>query len=74
MMSCTVQRLHSRARAKVSTLGIEEVLDDVFYDFPDPFSGSETSYLQEKFLKEELGLLVCMHACMCYEVYYIRNS
>ena len=57
-----VQRLHSGARAKLSTLGIdEEALDDVFNHFPDPFNRLETRYLQEKFLKEEFGLVVCMY-------------
>lgn len=63
MINQTVQRLHSGAREKLLMLGIdEEALDDVFNDFPDPFNGLETRYLQEKFLKEEFGLVVCMHA------------
>lgn len=65
MISHTVQRLHSGARAKLLTLGIdEEALDDVFNDFPDPFNGLETRYLQEKFLKEEFGLVVCIYIAM----------
>ena len=59
IFTSTVQQLHSGVRAKLASLGIDETkVDDVFTDVIDPFVDLETRYRQEKFFKEQFGLVV----------------
>ena len=58
IFSTTVQHLHSGVHAKLASLGIDETKLVVFNDVTDPFVDLGTRYKQEKFFKEQLGLLV----------------
>ena len=63
IFSSTVQRLHSGVRAKLASLGMDETkLDDLFSDVTDPFVDLQTRYKQEKFFKEQFGLVVSKQA------------
>ena len=55
------QRLHSGVRAKLTTLGVDEMeVDDMFANSTDPFVDLETQHKQEKCFVEDLGLIVSM--------------
>lgn len=59
VFSQTVQRLHSGVRAKLATLGVDEMeVDDMFANLTDPFVDLETQHKQEKCFVEDLGLIV----------------
>ena len=65
IFSSTVQRLHSGVRAKLASLGMDETkLDDLFSDVTDPFVDLQTRYKQEKFFKEQFGLVVSKHGIL----------
>ena len=57
-------RLQAGIRAKLAEADIDfeaiHGLDDVFNDLPNPFCGIETSYLQENYYRQSLGLVVSM--------------
>lgn len=52
----------SRVRATLSESGINpddiQELSRIFKEFPLPFQGMETFHLQEKYFRENLGLIV----------------
>ena len=58
----TVGRIKAGVKHKLSCSGIDPMeisgLDELFESVTDPFSGLETSYLQDKFVLEELGCIV----------------
>ena len=62
LFSHAVKRLSARVREKLSSSGIDvediDGLDDMFEDIPDPFKGLKTRFLQEKYYRESLGLVV----------------
>ena len=62
LFSHTVKRLSARVREKLSSTGIDvediDGLDQVFEDLPHPFEGLKTRFLQEKYYRESLGLVV----------------
>ena len=58
--------LQAGIRAKLAEADIDfeaiHGLDDVFNDLPNPFCGIETSYLQENYYRQSLGLvsMICV--------------
>lgn len=58
----TIKRVQANVNAKLAESGVDPDtvtgLDDAFSTVSDPFLGLETSYLQEKFYRDELGLIV----------------
>ena len=76
LFSHTLNRVQAGVRAKLAESGLDPTsingLTEVFSDVIDPFDGIETCYLQEKFFRQKLGLIVsyifvrmCAHAkCM----------
>lgn len=58
----TVRRLRASVTAKLSEAGIDLAtipgLDSLFDEVPQPFMDLETKYKQEKYFREELGLVV----------------
>ena len=60
----TIDRVQAGVRAKLAELGLDpdtiEGLDDIFKNVTDPFEGIETCHLQEKYLRETLGLIVSL--------------
>lgn len=58
----SVMRAKAGVRAKLATEGIDPDtvtgLDEVFSDITHPFGGLETGFKQEKYFRDELGLLV----------------
>lgn len=58
----TITRVQANVKAKLAESGISvdaiAGLDDAFTSVSDPFSGLETAYLQEKFYREQLCLIV----------------
>ena len=65
LFSHTVKRLSARVHEKLSSTGIDvediDGLDQVFEDIPHPFEGLKTRFLQEKYFRESLGLVVGIH-------------
>ena len=60
----TIERAEAAVKAKVADAGFDPnliELDTVFQDISDPFNGLHTSYLQEKYYNEKLGLVVSMN-------------
>lgn len=59
-------RIQAGVMAKLAESGINldsiNGLDDVFTEVTDPFDGIETCYRQEKYYREDLGLIV---SCTC---------
>lgn len=57
-----VGRIRAGVKHRLSISGINPTeisgLDELFDSVSDPFYGLETSYLQEKFVMEELGCIV----------------
>ena len=62
MFEYTLGQLKAGVSRKLSVAGIDskdiDGLDIVFDDVTDPFMGLETSYLQDKFISQELGCIV----------------
>lgn len=62
LFSHTVQQLNARVRERLASAGVDadsvEGLQDVFQDYHSPFEGLETRHLQEKYFRENLGLVV----------------
>ena len=62
LFSQTIVRVQAGVRAKLAEAGIEphaiDGLGGVFDDVTDPFQGLETCHLQEKYFRDELGLVV----------------
>ena len=62
LFSHTVKRLNARVRERLSSTGIDveaiDGLDQVFEDVPHPFEGLKTRFLQEKYYRDSLGLVV----------------
>ena len=58
----TVGRIKAGVKHKLSCSGRDPMeisgLDELFESVTDPFSGLETSYLQDKFVLEEVGCIV----------------
>lgn len=58
----TIQTVHAGVRACLANNGIDpddiHGLNDVFLELSDPFLGLENNYKQEKYYKENLGLVV----------------
>ena len=58
----TIARLQANVKATIADSGIDvdaiSGLDGAFANISDPFSELDTAYLQEKFYKEKLGLIV----------------
>ena len=58
----TVKRLQAGMNEKLAHAGIDpnsiDGLQDVFTELSDPFKELDTEYLQEKYFKEELGIVV----------------
>ena len=75
LLDHSLVRLKSHVRERLSqseTNGDNaDFLNDIYADFKDPFDELETCYKQEKYFKEELGLVVslclftlkCIHQC-----------
>ena len=61
LFSQTIVRVQAGVRAKLAEAGIEphaiDGLGGVFDDVTDPFQGLETCHLQEKYFRDELGLI-----------------
>ena len=57
-----MQRLNARVREELSRSGVDiqgiAGLEEVFEDVPSPFEGLETRFLQEKYYRDMLGLVV----------------
>lgn len=62
LVSQCIQHVQAGVRAKLAEAGLDPEsingLDDVFKNCIDPFDNIETSYLQEKYYLEQLGLVV----------------
>ena len=62
LVSQTIQHIHAGVRAKLAQEGFDQELidglNDIFENCPDPFYNLGTSYYQEKYYREELGLVV----------------
>ena len=62
LCSQVLECAESRVRAKLAESGINpddiDGLSSTFEDLPYPFEGIETSHLQEKYFRENLGLIV----------------
>lgn len=62
LFSHTVHRLQAGVRAKLAESGVDpsmvDGLESVFEDVTNPFKGLETCYLQEKYFRDTLGLVV----------------
>ena len=75
LVSQCIQRVHAGIRATLAEEGIdmESVagLDDVFEKCIDPFDSIGTEYLQEKYYREELGLIV---SYVNNAISYVANS
>ncbi len=58
----SMERVQAGVRAKLAESGVDPGsitgLDSVFTNVPDPFGGIETCYLQEKYYREQLNLIV----------------
>lgn len=58
----SVGRIKAGVKQKLSTSGIDPAevvsIDELFGSVSDPFDGLETSYLQDKFVRDELGCVV----------------
>lgn len=72
---CTVSRLKSGINQTFAQNGIDptyiDEVDSVFDEVRDPFAGLETSYLQEKFIEQELGCVVSWQILLI--VYFQQN-
>lgn len=62
LFSQTIERVHAGVRARLAESGVDpdsiRGLDSAFENVVDPFDGIETCYLQEKYFRETLGLIV----------------
>ena len=60
LFSQTIVRVQAGVRAKLAEAGIDAIdgLGGVFDDVTNPFQGLETCHLQEKYFRDELGLVV----------------
>ena len=59
VFSHTLERLHSGIQDNLARLDIDDtLLDHVFDEVADPFTGLETKYSQEKFIAEEFNFIV----------------
>ena len=60
----TLTRVQAGLRARLASLGLDpEVIseiDDVFSETNDPFKELHSYYLQQKYYREELGLIVSL--------------
>ena len=60
----TITRVQANVKAKLAESGIDvdaiTGLDDAFTSVSNPFHGLETAYLQEKFYREKLCLIVSL--------------
>ena len=55
----TMRRVEAGIRQKVAEVGGDmDAFDDVFNGLTDPFTGLETKYLQDKYIKKEFNVLV----------------
>ena len=78
LFSHTVKRLSARVREKLSSTGIDvediDGLDRVFEDIPHPFEGLKTRFLQEKYYRESLGLVVGLYTCAPFKTDNVHTS
>ena len=69
----TVSRLRAGVNQKLAQSGFDpssiDGLENVFTEASDPFTGLETVYLQDKFISQELGCIVSLHAHNNMHVY-----
>ena len=61
----TIVRVQAGVRAKLAESGVDpstiDGLDSAFEDVSNPFESLETSYLQEKYFRDTLGLVVSVY-------------
>ena len=61
----TIVRVKAGVRAKLAESGVDpstiDGLDSAFEDVSNPFEGLKTSYLQEKYFRDTLGLVVSVY-------------
>lgn len=64
LFSQTVARVQAGVNAKLAEFGVDPDsvtgLDSAFKDVSNPFQGLETCYLQEKYFRDTLGLIVSL--------------
>ena len=74
LFSHSVRRLSASVREKLSSNGIDvddiDGLDQVFEDVPHPFEGLKTRFLQEKYYRQSLGLVVGILHPECTIMYF----
>jgi len=62
LFSHSIQQLLARVRSKMAAAGISitdiDGLQIVFDKIPQPFDGLQTRYMQEKYFRESLGLVI----------------
>ena len=62
LVSQSVECIQARVKSKLAEAGLDpnsiKGLNDVFESSINPFDNIETSHLQEKYYREELGLIV----------------
>jgi len=69
IVSGTLTKVHSQLRE----LGVEEDIEHIFDDAEDPFKGIGTRYLQDKYILENLGYVVCTTSVK-YLLQFIRPT
>ena len=57
----TIVRVQAGVRAKPAESSTIDGLDSAFEDVSNPFEGLKTSYLQEKYFRDTLGLVVSVY-------------
>ena len=74
LFSFTVDCLATRVRGKLISVGIDpgniEGFSELFSDLPRPFSELETVYKQNKYYKENMGLVVSIILLIKLYSYY----